>query len=1661
MPQNIQKRLLLYVLHQLSVFSEIDLPNLEEVSLNNILLRDVSLDPEKVGKLPGFNLRYGKVGTLEVNGGVMGGVTIDAKDVEVVLAPSFDNRDVPFSLAQSTADLANMMESIDDDSEAQNDSDDTDDGDHNNDFNETNETNGTGDATESPDHSEPKRSTLGGVMARAVEMALQKLLISFTNIVIKVVLEDVDIAIHVATARMSTTDGVKHFTIESIGVSTLKPYVQPGDGSHDKEADDTVQDEEDSHYDSSPNSEEGSELMDSMVFTHEEASSIYMSATSRSFSKAEPGPTLYTGNKPSRIAHVDKVTVKFEGLSEISNLNVEIGNIRLAASPIIPTLASIITSLATSYRMSRPRNEEKRNEKFPQYTDDDESPDTSDGLSALDEISVESIQVSISSALDVAGNFSALSHMTLSFDKIKVQQRVGKVIFGKVDLIAANWLHGENILNILCFKEISEKKRSDFRFEFSFENEDQLFTLLLPKPCTIVLDSKSVLALSVLLLEMSSVFEALDQMPSARRSSSQPQSKDMGVNLQTSTISLSLILDNSVSIGCMIYPVSLSTKERALTISRAGLTMCRVGQAEIPLISVHTIDYKLSGQNFSTFVRSRHNSKSASRTSSVDSAKAITVHKVSGMIMYADLCVLMQSVQTFMSLVEIPEPPLRRKLSSDLKPELSMSVSHFIPGRRRGGMSTIFSTNPRNISSSLSIHVDKIKIALEFDDVFGSLELILDSLVLFKSRDEFHGSLQHVLSMRRTPNVTQHFVSDVTELTHAVRRPFLLFNYRDRGKLSILDIHLNRIKIEYYALWVSLLSKFDSSISTSTESLNVSKKRLDISISSKDCAIGLSPGRLSSKCIATLEGFTSDVQLVDGHWTVKTTMKDIRLHIVDDIANLKRYHHQKDSEPSPLDFFRDIGYVPVGVIDTLHFSIATSQGENLKVEVKVNADELRLDVCADSSHTLAQLLSDMTDPRSLEENEKSKVQLDEGVNLLSDLVEEFMVPVSKDVPGIELGLGSLQLANSGTGLSIREDHFGIDLPHHNGDESKINIHLNLGKAVLFLFDGYDWKLTRKGIKSAIRRVEEELVQSTHKDANSGAQQEPVVTFDTGSGLIEQTLYQSIHLSVPVDGSANILAARINDQVLSDKRHDAKKSQKPHKNLQLRRSTSHKIKVDVTEVSADIQIFSTRDPKTEKYALNVPFELMQKIDLKIHTCDIIDNVLSSTWNKFLTYMNILGAREQGSHMARLRLEIARPDPSLIAAEAVVDLELLPVRMYIDQDTLDFLNRFLEFQDVRFELPPDEILFIQRFSLGPLRLKVDYKPKTIDFTGMRSGNAAEFMNIFVLDGSDLQLPRTVVYGLAGLPKVGPALGRVWGPVIQLTQMSGLLSGIAPLKSFVSLGGGFKDLVAIPIAEYKKDGRLVSGVRKGTFAFAKTTAAELLRLGAKISSGTQALLENSEEYFGGDGALARAVLSKLPTVVEDDERDVLYAMTTRKTASDIMAKSQLLQKRTGGQKDMHQKPRSYLFADIDESSEFDPDVLHEALVNYDMGESGLYASASEVADDPESDGEAATAEKKVTSLYSNQPETSKDGLLSAYQSMGRNLGTTGQTFNKLRDEVTHADTVPDSLAAIAKSSPALLMRPIIGTTEALLKVLMGLSNEIDDRYLIENKDKYKEGE
>lgn len=59
---------------------------------------------------------------------------------------------------------------------------------------------------------------------------------------------------------------------------------------------------------------------------------------------------------------------------------------------------------------------------------------------------------------------------------------------------------------------------------------------------------------------------------------------------------------------------------------------------------------------------------------------------------------------------------------------------------------------------------------------------------------------------------------------------------------------------------------------------------------------------------------------------------------------------------------------------------------------------------------------------------------------------------------------------------------------------------------------------------------------------------------------------------------------------------------------------------------------------------------------------------------------------------------------------------------------------------------------------------------------------------------------------------------------------------------------DLVLLPIAQYQKDRRVVRGVQKGATSFVKTTAMEAIKLGARLATGTQVILEQAENVLGG---------------------------------------------------------------------------------------------------------------------------------------------------------------------------------------------------------------------
>ena len=178
----------------------------------------------------------------------------------------------------------------------------------------------------------------------------------------------------------------------------------------------------------------------------------------------------------------------------------------------------------------------------------------------------------------------------------------------------------------------------------------------------------------------------------------------------------------------------------------------------------------------------------------------------------------------------------------------------------------------------------------------------------------------------------------------------------------------------------------------------------------------------------------------------------------------------------------------------------------------------------------------------------------------------------------------------------------------------------------------------------------------------------------------------------------------------------------------------------------------------------------------------------------------------------------------------------------------MTRFFEFRDDSIAPSPSktEPPFLQRVEVKSIRVKLDFKPKRVDYAGLRSGHTTEFMNFFILDQADMVLRRVIIHGVSGFNKLGKMLNDIWSPDVKNNQLPGVLAGLAPVRSLANVSGGVRDLVVVPIREYKKDGRVVRSIQKGALAFAKTTTSELARLGAKLAINTQTVLQSANDLL-----------------------------------------------------------------------------------------------------------------------------------------------------------------------------------------------------------------------
>ncbi|PHH66894.1 hypothetical protein CDD81_5246 [Ophiocordyceps australis] len=406
-----------------------------------------------------------------------------------------------------------------------------------------------------------------------------------------------------------------------------------------------------------------------------------------------------------------------------------------------------------------------------------------------------------------------------------------------------------------------------------------------------------------------------------------------------------------------------------------------------------------------------------------------------------------------------------------------------------------------------------------------------------------------------------------------------------------------------------------------------------------------------------------------------------------------------------------------------------------------------------------------------------------------------------------------------------------------------------------LFDGYDWARTREVITKAVEDIESKAIERQQRLGSASQVYEEELEEEEAIG---DFLFNSIYIGVDMNRDPRDLTRVINEGLNDDVtetetvttattsrtvRQTHRHSRPKSKRLRLGRSKRHKITFELRGVDADMVMFPAPESASGQ-------ETLSSIDLRISNLEIFDHVPTSTWKKFATYDQDRGEREMGTGMVHLELLTVRPIPQLAASEIVMRVKVLPLRLHVDQDALDFVTRFFEFKDDNSGSTCDssvsDIPFIQRAEILDIPVKLDFKPKRVDYAGLRSGHTTEFMNFIVLEEARMVMRHAIVYGVSGFDRLGKTLNDIWMPDVRRNQLPGVVAGLAPVRSLVNIGSGFKDLVEIPLREYRKDGRVVRSISKGAFAFARTTGTELVKLGAKIAVGTQYALAGAEEML-----------------------------------------------------------------------------------------------------------------------------------------------------------------------------------------------------------------------
>jgi autophagy-related protein 2 len=187
-----------------------------------------------------------------------------------------------------------------------------------------------------------------------------------------------------------------------------------------------------------------------------------------------------------------------------------------------------------------------------------------------------------------------------------------------------------------------------------------------------------------------------------------------------------------------------------------------------------------------------------------------------------------------------------------------------------------------------------------------------------------------------------------------------------------------------------------------------------------------------------------------------------------------------------------------------------------------------------------------------------------------------------------------------------------------------------------------------------------------------------------------------------------------------------------------------------------------------------------------------------------------------------------DNQLGSNECEVTVQLLPMRLLLDQRAIAFIRAFVNsesdedslqapskiWSDGLHLVPPPRF---KTFKIKPCKVKVDYRPARMDVTALREGSIVELVNITPIHRMVITLSEVTVIDSLGIGPVFSELVSSWVKEICATQLHKFLANARPFEPFTDVGQGLTDLVILPYEAFQAGESVQRAMRKGVKSLA----------------------------------------------------------------------------------------------------------------------------------------------------------------------------------------------------------------------------------------------------